>query len=150
MKRIAGRRPDTGGLQLETEDHNYSLGIVSGLFASNEVDINGNEFLFRNESYDSITESNSPSLSESPQPSSSLFESHSLSLPATQTSVLPGFEDTPSVLNSYLHSVVSLQKQKAAKERRMRRMTILRMKRMSGQIRFGSSIRYESKRRFKV
>ena len=42
------------------------------------------------------------------------------------------------------------QKQRAAKERRMRRMAILRMKRKSGQITFSSSIRYESKRRFKV
>ena len=52
-----------------------------------------------------------------------------------------------SGLNSYLQSVAWQQKQKAAKERRMKRMAILKMKRMSGQISFDSSLRYENKRR---
>ena len=134
-----------------TEDHNYSFGFVPELFASSEVNVIGDDFLFRNENSDSNTESNSLSPSESPQPSSTPYDSQSVSLfDTTQSSVLPGFEDTPSALDSYLHSVASQQKQRAAKERRMRRMAILRMKRKSGQITFSSSIRYESKRRFKV
>lgn len=59
--------------------------------------------------------------------------------------VTPTTEE-PSVLNSFLHKVF-LQKAKAAKERRMKRMAILRMKRMSGQISFDSSLRYEKKKR---
>ena len=50
------------------------------------------------------------------------------------------------MLNSFLHKVF-LQKAKAAKERRMKRMAILRMKRMSGKISFDSSLRYEKKKR---
>ena len=90
--------------------------------------------------------------------SSPLLSTHSYPLPSTHSSpllsthsspfdnqVTPTTEE-PSVLNSFLHKVF-LQKAKAAKERRMKRMAILRMKRMSGKISFDSSLRYEKKKR---
>ena len=81
---------------------------------------------------------------------SSLLSTHSSPLLSTHSSpfdnqVTPTTEE-PSVLNSFLHKVF-LQKAKAAKERRMKRMAILRMKRMSGKISFDSSLRYEKKKR---
>ena len=81
--------------------------------------------------------------------SSPLLSTHS-SLLSTHSSpfnnqVTPTTEE-PSVLSSFLHKVF-LQKAKAAKERRMKRMAILRMKRMSGKISFDSSLRYEKKKR---
>ena len=81
--------------------------------------------------------------------SSPLLSTHS-SLLSTHSSpfdnqVTPTTEEL-SVLNSFLHKVF-LQKAKAAKERRMKRMAILRMKRMSGKISFDSSLRYEKKKR---
>ena len=81
---------------------------------------------------------------------SSLLSTHSSPLLSTHSSpfdnqVTPTTEE-PSVLNSFLHKVF-LQKAKAAKERRMKRMAILRMKRMSGKISFDSSFRYEKKKR---
>ena len=91
-------------------------------------------------------------------PSSPLLSTHSSPLLSTHSSpfeyqkpspfnnqVTPTTEE-PSVLNSFLHKVF-LQKAKAAKERRMKRMAILRMKRMSGKISFDSSLRYEKKKR---
>ena len=82
--------------------------------------------------------------------SSPLLSMHSSPLLSTHSSpfnnqVTPTTEE-PSVLSSFLHKVF-LQKAKAAKERRMKRMAILRMKRMSGKISFDSSLRYEKKRR---
>lgn len=82
--------------------------------------------------------------------SSPLLSTHSSPLLSTHSSpfdnqVTPTTEE-PSVLNSFLHKVF-LQKAKAAKERRMKRMAILRMKRMSGKISFDSSLRYEKKKR---
>ena len=82
--------------------------------------------------------------------SSPLLSTHSSPLLSTHSSpfdnqVTPTTEE-PSVLNSFLHKVF-LQKAKAAKERRMKRMAILRMKRMSGKISFDSSFRYEKKKR---
>ena len=79
-----------------------------------------------------------------------LLSTHSYPLLSTHSSpfdnqVTPTTEE-PSVLNSFLHKVF-LQKAKAAKERRMKRMAILRMKRMSGKISFDSSLRYEKKKR---
>ena len=79
-----------------------------------------------------------------------LLSTHSSPLLSTHSSpfdnqVTPTTEE-PSVLNSFLHKVF-LQKAKAAKERRMKRMAILRMKRMSGKISFDSSLRYEKKKR---
>ena len=81
---------------------------------------------------------------------SSLLSTYSSPLLSTHSSpfnnqVTPTTEE-PSVLNSFLHKVF-LQKAKAAKERRMKRMAILRMKRMSGKISFDSSLRYEKKKR---
>lgn len=73
---------------------------------------------------------------------SSLLSTHSSPF---NNQVTPTTEE-PSVLNSFLHKVF-LQKAKAAKERRMKRMAILRMKRMSGKISFDSSLRYEKKKR---
>ena len=75
-------------------------------------------------------------------PSSPLLSTHSSPF---DNQVTPTTEE-PSVLNSFLHKVF-LQKAKAAKERRMKRMAILRMKRMSGKISFDSSLRYEKKKR---
>ena len=82
--------------------------------------------------------------------SSPLLSTHSSPLLSTHSSpfnnqVTPTTEE-PSVLSSFLHKVF-LQKAKAAKERRMKRMAILRMKRMSGKISFDSSLRYEKKKR---
>ena len=89
--------------------------------------------------------------------SSPLLSTHSSPLLSTHSSLLsthsspfnnqvtPTTEE-PSVLSSFLHKVF-LQKAKAAKERRMKRMAILRMKRMSGKISFDSSLRYEKKKR---
>lgn len=89
--------------------------------------------------------------------SSPLLSTHSSPLLSTYSSLLsthsspfdnqvtPTTEE-PSVLSSFLHKVF-LQKAKAAKERRMKRMAILRMKRMSGKISFDSSLRYEKKKR---
>lgn len=82
--------------------------------------------------------------------SSPLLSTYSYPLLSTHSSpfdnqVTPTTEE-PSVLNSFLHKVF-LQKAKAAKERRMKRMAILRMKRMSGKISFDSSLRYEKKKR---
>lgn len=82
--------------------------------------------------------------------SSPLLSMHSSPLLSTHSSpfnnqVTPTTEE-PSVLSSFLHKVF-LQKAKAAKERRMKRMAILRMKRMSGKISFDSSLRYEKKKR---
>ena len=82
--------------------------------------------------------------------SSPLLSTYSSPLLSTHSSpfnnqVTPTTEE-PSVLSSFLHKVF-LQKAKAAKERRMKRMAILRMKRMSGKISFDSSLRYEKKKR---
>lgn len=82
--------------------------------------------------------------------SSPVVSTHSSPLLSTHSSpfnnqVTPTTEE-PSVLSSFLHKVF-LQKAKAAKERRMKRMAILRMKRMSGKISFDSSLRYEKKKR---
>lgn len=51
-------------------------------------------------------------------------------------------------LDVYLSQVLNEQKRKKAKERRLRRMLILKSKRQSGTISFDSSqVRYENKRR---
>ena len=94
-----------------------------------------------------VSTHSSPLLSTHSYP---LLSTHSSPLLSTHSSpfdnqVTPTTEE-PSVLNSFLHKVF-LQKAKAAKERRMKRMAILRMKRMSGKISFDSSLRYEKKKR---
>ena len=98
-------------------------------------------------SYPLLSTHSSPLLSTHSYP---LLSTHSSPLLSTHSSpfdnqVTPTTEE-PSVLSSFLHKVF-LQKAKAAKERRMKRMAILRMKRMSGKISFDSSLRYEKKKR---
>ena len=103
--------------------------------------------LLSTHSYPLLSTHSSPLLSTHSYP---LLSTHSSPLLSTHSSpfdnqVTPTTEE-PSVLNSFLHKVF-LQKAKAAKERRMKRMAILRMKRMSGKISFDSSLRYEKKKR---
>ena len=103
--------------------------------------------LTSDESSPVVSTQSSPLLSTHSSP---LLSTHSSPLLSTHSSpfnnqVTPTTEE-PSVLSSFLHKVF-LQKAKAAKERRMKRMAILRMKRMSGKISFDSSLRYEKKKR---
>ena len=91
------------------------------------------------------TEFTSPEFSSSPLSIQETTDS-TLFIPQSDRSV-----STPVVygsLNNYISNMMQEQKRKKAKERRLRRMYILKEKRLNGLISFDSNtIRYESKRR---
>ena len=91
------------------------------------------------------TEFTSPEFSSSPLSIQETTESN-IFIPQSDHSV-----STPVVygsLNNYINNMMQEQKRKKAKERRLRRMYILKEKRLNGLISFDSNtIRYESKRR---
>ena len=70
-----------------------------------------------------------------------------LSLPSTVPTVRP-LVSPQYTLNDYLGDYLRTDMQRKAKERRMKRMAIIKMKSKAGQISFfGPKIRYENKRR---
>ena len=95
------------------------------------------------------TEFTSPEFSSSPLSMQETSDSN-LFLPqsdigASAPVVLP---ESYGSLNNYINNMMQEQKRKKAKERRLRRMYILKEKRKNGLISFDSNtIRYENKRR---
>lgn len=137
-------------------DQNVAFGNVPELLLPFDGE---DDLLFRNENSDSTSESFTNTLSDVSQSSPSFdaqspplnLQSPPLNLESPQEFNYKHPQDSiteePSILNSFLRKIVCLQKAKAAKERRMKRMAILRMKRMCGKISFDSSLRYEKKKR---
>ena len=101
----------------------------------------------------SYSTQDSPTLvsSTSPLESYTLDVSNSQDMPELELPPVAGFEvsSVPTGnLNDYLEEFLRSDIKRKAKERRMKRMAILKMKRKTGSISFtGPKIRYENKRR---
>lgn len=99
-----------------------------------------NDDLLRSDPVPSSLYSFSSDSAESDQGDLHLSDSSDSSLPPTR--------EPAGGLNSYLQSLIVKQQQTKAKERRLRRMQILKMRRKNGLISFDvRPLRYESKRR---
>lgn len=133
---LNGGCPSIGCLQEPPED--------SQLFQEEKMPFPGSELPILD--FSSDDSKNDSVHSPSPISSSESFDNDLDGLHLPEIDLHP--KQQTSDFNSYLQSLMDEQRHIKAKERRMRRMQILRMKRRNGLISFDvKPLRYESKRR---
>lgn len=143
--REVGRLPSECGLQAAPEDTLQPVDSLEDAWFSLGQEINDPVGFSSTETSPTLVSESSPL--EPLGTDSGAMDMPDLSLPSVVESARPSVSPQYS-LNDYLGDYLRSDMQRKAKERRMKRMAIIRMKRKAGQISFfGPKIRYENKRR---
>ena len=142
--REVGRLPSGCGLQAAPEDVQPVDSLEDAWFSlgQDNTDLVG---FSSTETSPTLASDTSPLEPMGTDPS--MMDMPELSLPSVAGTASSSMSPQYS-LNDYLGDYLRSDMQRKAKERRMKRMAIIRMKRKAGQISFfGPKIRYENKRR---